>query len=102
MSKQLKTEKEKQTIEQMIRLYCRHKEGNKTLCGTCEETLSYALKRLSLCPFKQEKKTCRLCPVHCYKPEMKKRIQDIMRYSGPRMLLYHPITAIKHFWKEWQ
>ena len=101
MNKHLKTEEEKRTIEQMIRLYCRHKEGNKMLCTTCKETLEYAHKRLSSCPFKQEKKTCRLCPTHCYKPEMRKRIQEIMRYSGPRMLFYHPLAAIKHLWKEW-
>lgn len=72
------------------------------LCTACEETLRYAQKRLSLCPFKQKKKTCRLCTTHCYKPEMRKRIQEIMRYSGPRMLFYHPLAAIKHVWKEWK
>ena len=44
-----------------------------------------------------QKKTCRNCPIHCYKPEMKKRIQEVMRYAGPRMFFFHPITTIKHF-----
>ena len=34
-------EKEKQTVEQMIRLYCRKKEGNGTLCPQCRELLEY-------------------------------------------------------------
>ena len=56
--------------------------------------------RLSRCPFGENKTTCRLCPVHCYKPEMKKRMQEVMRYAGPRMLLYHPTAACRHLWKE--
>lgn len=106
MDKHLKTEKEKRIIEQMIKLYCNHhnhnKERKESLCVTCKETLLYAHKRLSLCPFKQEKKTCRLCPTHCYKPEMRKRIQEIMRYSGPKMLFYHPLAALAHLWNEWR
>lgn len=94
-------EQEKQTAEQMIRLYCRRKEGNKTLCPRCRELLEYAHARLSRCPFGQEKPTCRLCTVHCYKPEMKERMRAVMRYAGPRMLLYHPIAAIRHLWKEY-
>lgn len=102
MNKHLKTEKEKRIIELMIKLYCTHKhKGNKNmLCETCKETLVYAHKRLSLCPFKQEKKTCRLCPTHCYKPEMRQRIKEIMRYAGPKMLFYHPLITLAHLWDE--
>ncbi|MCF0256309.1 MULTISPECIES: nitrous oxide-stimulated promoter family protein [Bacteroides] len=93
-------EEEKKTIEQMVRLYCRQKEGNRKLCQQCRKTLEYAHARLSRCPFEEKKPTCRLCTVHCYKPEMKERMRAIMRYSGPRMLLYHPIAAIRHLWRE--
>lgn len=91
---------EQRTVEQMIRLYCRRKEGNKELCPQCLELLEYARTRLSRCPFGENKTTCRLCLVHCYKPEMKKRMQEVMRYAGPRMLLYHPTAACRHLWKE--
>ena len=40
-------EEEKKTVEQMIRLYCRLKEGNETLCTECSALLEYAHKRLS-------------------------------------------------------
>ncbi len=39
-------EQEKQTVERMVRLYCRKKEGNKQLCPQCEELLGYARTRL--------------------------------------------------------
>ena len=72
-------------------------EGNKELCPTCRQLLQYAHNRLKHCTFGEQKKTCRNCPIHCYKPEMKKRIQEVMRYAGPRMFFFHPITTIKHF-----
>lgn len=63
-------------------------------------TQKYAHARLEHCPF-GEKSTCRLCTVHCYKPEMRQRMQSVMRYAGPRMLLfYHPIAAIRHLMEE--
>lgn len=94
-------EEEQQTVRQMIRLYCRRKEKNKSLCAACRELEAYACKRLSHCPFGEEKPTCRLCTVHCYKPQMKERMKKVMRYAGPRMLLYHPIAAVQHLWREY-
>lgn len=38
-------EKEQRTAEQMIRIYCRYKEGNKELCPTCQQLLHYAHNR---------------------------------------------------------
>ena len=89
-------EQEQHTVEQMIRIYCRYKEGNKELCPSCRELLQYAHTQLKRCPFGEQKKTCRKCPIHCYKPKMKKRMQEVMRYAGPRMLFFHPIAAIRH------
>lgn len=89
-------EREQVTVEQMIRIYCRYKEGNKELCPQCRELLQYAYTRLERCPFGEKKTSCQHCSIHCYKPEMKKRMQAVMRYAGPRMLFFHPIAAIRH------
>lgn len=91
---------EKRTIAQMVGLYCRHKEGNRTLCPDCAELLDYARTRLSKCRFGDGKSSCRKCPVHCYSPDMKERIRVVMRYSGPRMMIYHPIAAVRHLYYE--
>lgn len=93
-------ENEKKTVEMMIRLYCKRYEGNKQLCQECTELLFYARERLDKCKFGNEKPTCKKCPVHCYRPEMRERIRKVMRWSGPRMMLYHPIEAIKHLIRE--
>lgn len=93
-------EEEKRTVAKMVRLYCRRMEGNARLCDECSLVLDYALRRLDACRFGQGKPTCRKCPIHCYKPDMKERVRMIMRWAGPRMMLYHPVAAIKHLIRE--
>ncbi len=87
-------------VEFMIRLYCRRAEGNVDLCPQCAELLRYARVRLSKCPFGDGKSTCRKCAVHCYKPAMREFMRKVMRYSGPRMLFFHPVAALKHLLRE--
>lgn len=91
---------EKHLVEEMIRLYCRRKEKNKTLCAECQALLDYAWNRLDRCRFGENKRTCRRCPVHCYKPDMRERMRQVMRYAGPRMLWSHPVATIRHMWQE--
>lgn len=91
---------EQEIVEQMIRLYCRQKEGHRKLCPDCMELLQYAHARLARCPFGEKKTTCRICSVHCYKQDMRKKMQEVMRFAGPRMILYHPVAAIQHLIQE--
>lgn len=88
--------REKKTVEMMIRLYCRRKENNAFLCTACESLMEYACKRLDSCPFGEQKTSCKSCRVHCYRPDMRQRMQAVMRFAGPRMILYHPWIAIRH------
>ena len=89
--------REARTIEAMIQIYCHRKHAvPRGLCGECQELLSYAVIRLNKCPFQEEKSTCANCRVHCYKPDMRERIRDVMRYAGPFMLFRHPYLAFMH------
>ena len=91
---------EKITVEKMIRIYCRSKHlPNDYLCDDCKVLNDYASQRLSRCTFGENKPTCEKCPIHCYKIAMKEQIQIVMRFAGPRMILYHPILAIRHLIK---
>lgn len=94
-------QKEYETITAMIRLYCRerHQTGASGLCLSCGELLAYATSRLDKCPCATDKPTCSKCLVHCYKPEQRRKIQQVMRYAGPRMLRSHPLLAIRHLLK---
>ncbi|MCF7954955.1 MAG: nitrous oxide-stimulated promoter family protein [Phycisphaerae bacterium] len=89
---------EKETLSAMVRIYCsgHHKQGGKDLCDDCRQLLDYAFARLDRCRFGIEKPVCSKCTVHCFKPEMREKIRKVMRYSGPRMALRHPVTAICH------
>ncbi len=89
-------ERERKTLEAMIRLFCASQHGGSGPCGECADLLAYARKRLDKCPFGKDKPTCARCPVHCYRPGMRDRIRDVMRWSGPRMIWRHPVLAAFH------
>ena len=44
------------------------------------------------------KSFCSVCPVHCYSKDMRAQVREVMRYSGPRMLLHYPLTTLRHMW----
>ena len=81
----------------MIRLYCKKRHGTKTgLCPECMALAEYAFERSDMCPFMENKTFCSNCRVHCYKPKMRNKIRQVMRFSGPRMIFHHPVMAIRH------
>lgn len=94
-------QREYKTLTAMMRLYCsgRHQNGGSELCPSCGELLNYAKARLDKCPYSKDKPTCAKCQVHCYKPERRRQIQQVMRYAGPRMLRAHPLLAVRHLVK---
>ncbi len=85
------------TVKAMVEIYCQdHHNAKGKLCVECLDLLHYAEMRLDRCPYGENKPTCNKCPIHCYKPEPKEQMLLVMRYSGPRMLLKHPILAVRH------
>ena len=96
MDVQSKREREKETVSLMISIYCRNKHGSKTLCPDCAALDTYARQRSDKCPFMETKTFCSNCKVHCYKPDMREKIREVMRFSGPRMIFRHPVMAIRH------
>jgi hypothetical protein len=89
--------KEKRIIKTMINIYCKKTHNSKgELCSECSELLEYAHKRLDFCKFGDEKKFCSNCPIHCYKKDMKVKVKDVMRFSGPRLIFHEPLEVIKH------
>ena len=99
-------EREKKTISQMIALHCAHNHEQRErthtahcgepVCSECAELDAYGVLRTQKCRKMDVKTSCERCGNHCYRPEMRERIREAMRYSGPRMLTRHPIAAIRH------
>ena len=92
-----KREREKRMVSQMIALYCRKKHHTRgDLCPQCAALDAYAKMRADKCPFMETKTFCSNCRIHCYKPDMRAKIREVMRFAGPRMILHHPVAAIRH------
>lgn len=83
------------TVSAMIKIYCKGNHRQEELCDECLELAEYADKRVKNCKFGDKKPVCAKCTVHCYKPEMREKIREVMRYSGPRMIK-HPVMLLKH------
>ena len=81
----------------MLAIYCRGRHGSTVeLCPECRALFAYAMDRRNKCSFGDKKPSCSDCPIHCYQPARRAAIRDVMRYAGPRMLVYHPVLALKH------
>lgn len=89
--------RERRTVAAMVALRCRDLHGaGGELCDACRTLADYADYRLDRCPYGDEKPTCVNCPIHCYAKREREEMKEVMRYAGPRMLLRHPILAIRH------
>ena len=91
--------REKKTIQHMIGIYChgqKHAVGK--VCGKCRLLLHYAIRCINSCHYQAaDKPVCGICPTQCFNPDMREQFNGIMRYAGPRMLLFHPILTTLHF-----
>lgn len=91
-------EREKEDVSSMIEIYCRGKHGAEKyeICENCAKLQDYALERLDKCKFGEMKPNCQDCTVHCYKSSMRIKIKEVMKYAGPRMIIYNPGGAWRH------
>ncbi len=98
--------REVRTVSQMIALYCaaNHADADRSatavcgenVCAECAQLDAYAAERTRRCRKMDVKTSCDECENHCYKPQMREKIRQVMRFSGPRMLTKHPVAAILH------
>ncbi len=93
--------REQRTIEAMLRIWCRAhplhaRPRSGELCAGCAGLFEYASTRLFRCPYGEEKPTCKKCPIHCYARDKREQMHEVMRFAGPRMMLFHPILAYHH------
>ncbi|MGM3175459.1 nitrous oxide-stimulated promoter family protein [Dickeya lacustris] len=89
-------QREMRTVQAMLILYERAFPAPADEVNYYTTLRDYAFNRLSKCPYGEEKPACKQCPIHCYQPAKRDAIKVIMRWAGPRMLLHHPILAIRH------
>jgi len=70
-------------LNKFVQVYCRghHGAGGGALCEECQDLLKYARARVEKCPYEPKPK-CKECPTHCYKPDYRQRMKEVMKYSG--------------------
>ena len=88
--------RELETIEAMTRIYCADHHEAPHPCADCQALMTYASKRLAVCTYGEDKPVCAKCQIHCYGKAMREKVREVMRYSGPRMILRHPWLALMH------
>lgn len=88
--------REKRTVESMIQIYCRGNHDGKNLCEECRSLIGYSSLRLDKCVFSESKPVCSKCFVHCYEKQKREQMRCVMRYSGPRMIIHHPVLSFLH------
>ncbi len=92
-----KIKDEKIIVKMMADYYCKkHHISKNNLCPDCAKLIEYASLKLDKCFYGENKPACSECKIHCYNTLMRKKIKDIMRYSGPRMIYIHPVASFKH------
>jgi hypothetical protein len=101
-----KLRKDLRTLALFIDLYCRRRHRNAArapvwlrtvdvaavhgrpleLCPECAKLAAHAFAKRMQCPL-EPKPACKHCPQHCYAPQYRAQIRDVMRYSGRRLVL---------------
>ncbi|PLX99289.1 MAG: nitrous oxide-stimulated promoter family protein [Desulfuromonas sp.] len=69
---------------------------NYPVCDACRDFLDYAIERRLRCPL-DPRPVCKHCHVHCYKEEYRRKVREIMRFSGQYLLKRGRIDLLWHY-----
>ncbi len=56
--------------------------------------------RYSRCPKMAAKPFCAKCPIHCFSTEESEQIRAVMKTSGMKMFLHHPLLCLRHLFND--
>jgi hypothetical protein len=55
------------------------------LCASCRKLLQHAFVKRAACPL-DPKPMCKHCPSHCYAPNYRAQVREVMRVAGKRLV----------------
>ncbi len=96
LTKEEKTKHEISVISKMIDIFYKNHQGDYSLLEI-NDLKNYCINRVTSCPLIESKTFCSSCKIHCYDDKHRNLIKKVMKFSGPRMIFYHPLLTIKHF-----
>lgn len=90
--------KEKLNIKKTLGIYCNahHNTKDGRLCPKCTAMLATILPKMNHCRYGTTKPICDRCDDMCFGPEYNKIFMDAMNTGSKKMLVKHPIMAVKH------
>ena len=65
------------------------------LCPECTALLQHGTAKRLLCPL-DPKPMCKQCPTPCYSNAHRRAVREVMRFSGPRMILRGRLHHLLH------
>ena len=104
-------DKDNRILAEFIRVFCNRRHGTQPkfiwnevdlgikspqLCDDCSKLLSYSVARRELCPL-GPKPSCKNCEIHCYAPEYRQKIREVMKYSGKYLILHGRLDLLFHY-----
>ena len=66
------------------------------LCQDCRKLLTHGIAKLLLCPY-DPKPMCKNCETHCYAPGYRKKIQQVMKFSGLYLIKHGRLDLMVHY-----
>ena len=89
--------KEKKNIRKTFEVYCHAHHGTSgKLCPKCTALLATAMTHIDRCPYGITKPICDRCDRPCFGAAATRDFRHIMGTTQKRMLLRHPMQAVKH------
>ncbi len=103
------------TLARFITFYCAHRHADELktpvaiknrdldaiigrqvdLCPTCCKLFAHAFVKRTRCPL-SPKPACKRCPSHCFHPEYRRQIREVMGYSGRQLALRGRLDYLLH------
>lgn len=110
-----KLRRDLKTLATFIGVYCEHRHGQSekspirlkthdveaiagkpvVLCDACRKLLTHAFVKRSNCMM-EPKPACKHCPSHCYHPSYREQIQEVMRFSGRKIMMSGRLDYLYH------
>ncbi len=107
--------KDLKTLAKFVDVYCRHQHPGVLkrpvamkhldvtalmgrtihLCPSCTRLVTHAMIKRTSCPL-DPKPQCKHCTSHCYHPTYRRKIQEVMRFSGMKLVLSGRLDYLLH------
>jgi hypothetical protein len=66
------------------------------LCEPCSELVAYGIRKRFRCPY-NPKPMCKKCETQCYSQNYRKKVREVMRFSGPHLIKRGRLDLLYHY-----